>query len=242
MPNPYFQFKQFVVYQDRCAMKVGTDGVLLGALAPVEQVPSALDIGTGTGLVALMLAQRNPSMHIDAIEIDADAAEQAAQNVAQSPWRSIHVQHTALQHYAPNKQYQLIVSNPPYFVNSLKAPQKSRSTARHTDSLSFQDLLAGVAKLLLPDGAFWVILPHDAQPSFCQLAQQQGLYACSKVHVFSRADKPAKRIVMGFTRTQTTCQESNLVIENEQRHSYTPAFAQLTAPFYLDWYGLYAVG
>lgn len=233
MRNNYFSFKQFTIYQDKCAMKVGTDGVLLGVLAQVETAQSVLDIGTGTGLVALMLAQRNPTTCIDAIEIDADAAAQATQNVAQSPWKHINIQAVSLQDYAPNKQYSLIVSNPPYFVNSLKAPQVARNTARHTDTLSFADLLAGVNRLLLPLGTFWVILPHDAEAAFCTLAAQQALYPYQKVHVFPRADKPAKRIVMGFVRGKTSCAEQDLVIENEQRHSYTPAFAQLTAPFYL---------
>lgn len=246
MPNPYFRFKQFTIYQDRCAMKVGTDGVLLGALTQVSAAENALDIGTGTGLVSLMLAQRKPTLQIDAIEIDPEAAAQAAQNVAQSPWPHICVQAVSLQDYAPNKQYSLIVSNPPYFVNSLKAPQAARNTARHTDTLSFSDLLAGVNRLLLPGGCFWVILPSEAQTTFCWLAAQEGLYPQQIVYVHPRADKPAKRVVMCLVKQELTepiwldgepvktppPAIQTLIIEKE-RHVYTPQFALLTAPYYL---------
>ena len=234
MRNPYFRFKQFTIQQGNCAMKVGTDGVLLGAIAPVEQAKSILDIGTGTGLLALMLAQRCPTASIDAIEIDEAAAAQARENVAESPWKHICVVHSSLQDYQTANTYQLIVSNPPYFVDSLKAPNANRNLARHTDSLSFTDLLQGVAKLLHPDGSFWVILPHNETERFQQLAMQVGLFVYHKIHVYPRADKPAKRIVMGFCKSLKAVTEENLTIENEQRHDYTPAFAQLTAPFYLD--------
>jgi tRNA1Val (adenine37-N6)-methyltransferase len=229
-----FSFKQFTIHQDACAMKVGTDGVLLGVLADTTEATHLLDIGTGTGLVALMLAQRNPSMSIDAIEIDSSAAKQAAENVAQSPWPQIRVHCTALQNYHSNQPFNLIVSNPPYFLNSLKTPLAARTTARHTDSLSFYELVEGVDRLLSPSGKFWVILPAGEQTNFCQLAQAKGLYHYRLIQVHPRADKPAKRVVMGFTRTQTTAQQEHLTIEKEQRHQYTDAFAQLTAPFYLD--------
>lgn len=229
-----FRFKQFTIHQDACAMKVGTDGVLLGVLTDVTAATHLLDIGTGTGLVALMLAQRNPTMSMDAIEIDSSAAKQAAENVAKSPWPHIRVHCTALQTYHCPPSYNLIVSNPPYFVNSLKTPIAARTTARHTDSLSFNELVEGVDRLLSPSGKFWVILPADEQTNFCQLAQEKGLYPYRLIHVHPRAEKPAKRIVMGFGRIQTIAQEEHLVIEKEQRHQYTDAFAQLTAPFYLD--------
>jgi tRNA1Val (adenine37-N6)-methyltransferase len=200
MANSFFRFKQFTVYQDKCAMKVGTDGVLLGALPDVQGAESLLDIGTGTGLVALMLAQRNPHMHVDAIEIDPDAAQQARQNVAGSPWPHIEVHQVALQQYFPHRQYQIIVSNPPYFVNSLKAPQQARNTARHTDTLSFADLLQGVNRLLLPQGKFWVILPDEAQAEFCRLADHEGLRLVQVIKVHPREDRPAKRVVMCFEK------------------------------------------
>lgn len=234
MSNSFFRFKQFTIYQDACAMKVGTDGVLLGALADVNNVYNLLDIGTGTGLVALMLAQRCPTLSIDAIEIDEQAAQQATQNIAESPWPHIQVHCTSLQAYRPQQHYQLIVSNPPYFVNSLKTPVANRTTARHTDSLSFQELIEGVDRLLADTGKFWVVLPHNVQHHFCSIARQKGLYTYQVVHVFPRANKAAKRIVMGFSRQEGIALEQNLIIEEEQRHQYTHAFAQLTAPFYLD--------
>lgn len=234
MRNSFFRFKQFTVYQDKCAMKVGTDGVLLGVLADISKATRILDIGTGTGLIALMLAQRQKDAHIDAIEIDEQAAQQAQENIAQSPFCHIHVHTTALQAYNSTQPYDLIVSNPPYFVNSLKAPNAARNLARHTDSLSFADLLQGADRLLHNDGCFWVILPHEQTDAFCTLAKQQGLYPYHKVHIYPRSDKPAKRIVMGFIRQNTGCIEEDLIIETEQRHTYSPAFARLTAPFYLD--------
>ncbi len=234
MRNPYFRFKQFTIQQGNCAMKVGTDGVILGAITPVEQAASILDIGTGTGLLALMLAQRCPTARIDALEIDTEAAQQAQENVAQSPWKHIQVTPTALQDYATDQTYQLIVSNPPYFVDSLKTPHTNRNLARHTDSLSFLDLLQGVARLLHNEGVFWVILPHSEMNRFQQIAAEQGLFAYHRIHIYPRADKPAKRIVMGFCKQQKATTDEDLIIENEQRHDYTPAFAQLTAPFYLD--------
>ena len=139
MPNPYFQFKRFTVYHDRCAMKVGTDGVLLGAWTDVSSSQQILDIGTGTGLIALMLAQRNVTAHITAIDIDEEAIEQAQGNIAASPWKNrIEVMKQDFCQYSANRLFDTIVSNPPYFNQSLKGPDSQRNTARHTDSLELQ--------------------------------------------------------------------------------------------------------
>lgn len=234
MPNPFFRFKQFTIYQDKCAMKVGTDGVLLGVTADVTQAASILDIGTGTGLIALMLAQRNSKAHVDAIEIDEQAAQQAQENVNSSPFTHIRVIATSLQAYTTQQPYQLIVSNPPYFVDGLKTPNAQRTMARHTDNLSFEELLQGVDRLLHEEGKFWVILPHDQMTHFCSTATHYRLHCYKKIHVYPRADKGAKRIIMGFTRTFTPCIEEDLIIEGDQRHTLSPAFAKLTHPFYLD--------
>ena len=154
MANSYFRFKQFVVNQDKTAMKVGTDGVLLGALTNICYEPAQiLDIGTGTGLVALMLAQRFENSEIDAVEIDTEASEQALSNFNLSPFANrLSVINIDISDYTPKKKYNLIVSNPPYFVNSLKASDKQRTMARHTDSLSFSALAVAVRRLLAPDG------------------------------------------------------------------------------------------
>ncbi|MFM2293328.1 MAG: hypothetical protein RIS29_3141, partial [Bacteroidota bacterium] len=141
MANPFFRFKQFTVFHDRCAMKVGIDGVLLGCWTNVADTSMVLDIGTGTGLIALMIAQRTDA-HIDAIDIDEGAFEQAMINVQASPWSSrLNVVLSSLQDFVSDKKYDLIVSNPPYFINSLKNPDEQRTTARHTDSLTHEELI-----------------------------------------------------------------------------------------------------
>ena len=148
MANPYFQFKKFTVWHDKCAMKVGTDGVLLGEWASTERCQRILDVGTGTGLIALMLAQRSTAI-LDAIDIDSDACLQAQENIAKSPFANrIQVYQTSLSEYMPdeNIKYDLIVSNPPYFIDSLKCPDTKRNLARHTDTLSLPDLLRGTRR------------------------------------------------------------------------------------------------
>ena len=185
--NLGFQFKQFFVRHDRCAMKVGTDGVLLGcwsgydaAAAGSPTIPHryhyarCLDIGTGSGLIALMLAQRFPDALIDAIDIDKAAVEQAAENFAASPWSDrLHAYCAKLQEWSiVNSQlYSLIVSNPPYFQNSLKNPDKGRQTARHTDTLSFSELIHHSTRLLSENGILALILPAEAESEVCELAQ-----------------------------------------------------------------------
>ena len=156
MSNPYFQFKQFTVWHDQCAMKVGTDGVLLGAWASVERARRILDIGTGTGLVALMLAQRSLlDAKIVALEIDEAAAGQARENVARSPWQErIEVVQADFKKYRSSDKFDVIVSNPPYFVDSLECPDRQRAAARHNDSLTYEELLEGVNRLLAADGLF----------------------------------------------------------------------------------------
>lgn len=153
MSQPFFQFKQFTVWHDKCAMKVGTDGVLLGAWTPVESSARILDIGTGTGLVALMLAQRC-SASVIALEIDETAAQQAAENITRSPWGNrIEVVCQDFRLYSNKNnslKYDTIVSNPPYFTDSLKCPDSQRNTARHNDNLSYEELLKGVSNLLSP--------------------------------------------------------------------------------------------
>ncbi len=163
MSNPFFQFKQFTIRHDKCAMKVGTDGVPLGAWAGIESCNRILDIGTGTGLTAMMLAQRSKAV-IDAIDIDAEACLQAQENAESSPFAErIKIQHSALSDFAQTDTglYDLIVSNPPYFVDSLKCPDQKRNTARHTDTLTLEDLLQDSRKLLAPQGRIALILPYD---------------------------------------------------------------------------------
>ena len=161
MPNPYFRFKKFTVYHDRCAMKGGTDGVLLGAWVNVLG-ENVLDVGTGTGLISLMMAQRNDKVVIDAIDIDGDAVSQAKDNIYNSPFGNrIKCWNASLQEFSSKveKRYDVIVSNPPFFVQSLKSPNKERSLARHTDSLPIEDLIGLSASLLSQTGRISFIYP-----------------------------------------------------------------------------------
>jgi tRNA1Val (adenine37-N6)-methyltransferase len=244
MPNDFFSFKKFTIYQDRCAMKVGTDGVLLGVLAPVwaskdEFVGSILDVGTGTGLVAIMLAQRTEGKaKVSAVEIDSDASEQARENASKTPWE-IDVYNKSIQDFALECQekFDLIVSNPPYFINSLKAPDKNRNTARHTDELSFEDLVDSAEKLLAENGRFTVRIPYSSEKDFINIADSKKMFAKSVVRVVPKVGKDAKRSVITFCRQvenfNCNTNVTELVIETENRHCYTEEFKSLTADFYL---------
>ncbi len=234
-PNPYFQFKQFIIYQDKCAMKVNTDGVLLGAWTDNFDAQHILDIGTGTGLIALMLAQRS-NASIDAIEIDEEAATQASQNCVNSIWKDrISVHCCSFQEFTEKNspKYDLIVSNPPYFIQSLKSPKQNKNTARHTDSLSFEELIAGSKKLLLPNGKLSVILPFDSGETFINLAKEKDFHLARKTIVCSKENLPPKRILLTFSLENADCLIDKLIIETEQRHQYSEEFKKLTEEFYL---------
>lgn len=232
MPNPYFQFKQFMVWHDRCAMKVGTDGVLLGAWANVSDARSALDIGTGTGLIALMLAQRNRNLVIDAIDIDTGAIDQAKDNVSQSPFSAQIVCHLkSIQSFAAecSRKYDLIVSNPPYFEQSLKSPDRKRALARHTDSLSVEDLIEAGSTLLTDKGRLSVIYPYSYKE---KLMSQDKLFVNRITNVYPTPTSAPKRILIEYSRRKLPVQEDDLVIE-KGRHAYTDEFASLVKEFYL---------
>lgn len=232
MPNPYFSFKQFTVYHDRCAMKVGTDGVLLGAWADLASSARILDIGTGTGLIALMMAQRCPAS-ITAIDLDEAAVEQAVENVLRSPWKErIYVHQQDVCSYHPEVCFDTIVSNPPYFVDSLKCPDSQRNTARHTDTLNAADLLAKVKELLTPEGRFSVILPADQTEMLIHMAAGEGLYPSRHTAVITRPGLAPKRSLLEFRKTKTALQADELVIELD-RHVYSEAYIALTRDFYL---------
>ncbi|MDD2475311.1 MAG: methyltransferase [Dysgonamonadaceae bacterium] len=238
MSNIFFKFKQFTLFQDQCAMKVGTDGVLLGAWVNVEDCAKILDIGTGTGLIALMLAQRNADAHIDAIDIDEQCVQQAQLNVANSPFiRQIEIQHTAFQHFsnATNNKYDLIVSNPPYFQNALKSPDKSRNFARHDNTLSFSDIMAQASLLLNPKGRLAFILPHNCYQQILDEAAKVNLVVHRITNVFPLQKKPPKRILVELLKDVHAFNyiKNDLVIELS-RHQYTPEFIALTDDFYLD--------
>jgi tRNA1Val (adenine37-N6)-methyltransferase len=235
MANNYFKFKQFTIFQDRCAMKVGTDGVLLGAWADCENAKTILDIGTGTGLIALMLAQRSLA-HIDAIEIDQSASEQASENVTKSPWESrISVLNISLQQFTEqiDKKYDLIVSNPPFFQNSLYAPDQNRTNARHNASLEYEDILDASLKLLSNNGMLSLILPYLEGTMFIVKAAGKGLYCVRQTNVLPNPGKTPKRLLLEFTKIKKPLVEQEIIIELNKRHEYSDAYKNLTRDFYL---------
>ena len=234
MANSWFEFKQFRVEQGLSAMKVGTDGVLLGAWAKVNNAKHILDIGTGTGLIALMLAQRNSNARIDALEIDKSASKQASQNFENSNWKnSLSIINNAVQNYNPENKYDCIVSNPPFFENSYSAKGKERNIARQTESLSFPDLLIAVKRLLRKEGRFSVILPKQSLANFIQLAGKQSLFLNKITNVYPTKHSEIKRVLLEFSFIDKVLEEDNLVIEPEKRHQYSAEYIKLTKEFYL---------
>jgi tRNA1Val (adenine37-N6)-methyltransferase len=237
MPGTSFAFKQFIIKQDKCAMKVGTDAVLLGAWVIPNGSKQILDIGTGTGVVALMLAQKTQAT-IDAIDIDEDAFSQAKQNVNESKFISqISVIHTSLQNYSKstNKTYDLIVTNPPYFEQSLKSTDEQRSFARHADVLPFEELIDGVIKLLNVKGKFCLILPTLEAEKFRIMAQKKGLFLSKLLRVKSKINKDSdKRHLMQFEFTPTEFSEQTIAIELDERHHYTDDYKELTKDYYVN--------
>ena len=236
MPNPYFRFKKFTVFHDRCAMKVGTDGVLLGVWANISNTQEILDIGTGTSLIALMLAQRS-NAQIDAVEIDLEAYNQARENIKNSPWSNrIQLYHNSIQNYAINcsKRYNLLISNPPFFTNASKAAIKARTIARHSDYLEQIDLLQIAEKLLCEDGRLAIIYPTEQAKTFQEKAETFGFYCQRKLYVKSTLKSPIKRILLEIGKNQLDYQESTLVIETA-RHIYSAEFVNLIKNFYLKY-------
>lgn len=235
MPNPFFQFKKFTVYHDKCAMKVGTDGVLLGAWASVENARRILDIGTGTGLIALMLAQRSDASVVG-VDIDEAAVEQARENIERSEWKNrIVVEHKDVLDLSGEKYglFDVIVSNPPYFTEAVYCPDKQRNTARHMDSLPFDELLQAVDRLLAEEGCFSVILPSGVAPDFIANALHYRLYLCRQTFVHTKPEAVPKRVLMPFSRTASECKTEHLVVELA-RHEYSPEYIALTRDFYLS--------
>lgn len=227
-----FQFKQFAIRQDRTPMKVGTDGVLLGAWAELEYAKNILDIGTGTGLIALMSAQRNSSARIDAIEIEPDACRQAQENVSASPWSDrIKIIESPLQDFKPGKVYDSIICNPPFFINSTPTPDNGRTLARHCNSLPHTELIDHVVRLLNTRGTFSVILPVNEAKEMITYAQNHQLYPRHITRVHPTPAKPAKRYLIQFSGAPETTTEDELIIELS-RHQYSNEYVGLTREFY----------
>jgi tRNA1Val (adenine37-N6)-methyltransferase len=232
-----FQFKQFVIHQDRCAMKVGTDGVLLGAWAPVNDNPfSVLDVGAGTGIIALMLAQRTHAEQIDALEIDEDAYEQAVENFENSPWRDrLFCFHAGLDEFIeePEDEYDLIVSNPPFYTEDYKTENEQRDLARFQDAMPFEELIEAADLLLSENGIFALIIPFKEEEKFIALAKESELYPIKITRVKGTLKTEIKRSLLAFSRNEASDVEIDELVIETDRHVYTPEYIELTKDFYL---------
>lgn len=234
--NNYFQFKQFLIRQDKSAMRVGTDGVLLGAWTDVSEVKNILDIGTGTGLIAIMLAQRSNAL-ITGVEIEIRAAGEAKKNAKDSPWpERINILHQKFQEFArqTTDKFDLIVSNPPFFSNSVKNNLNEKSMARHNHLLPFNDLLEGALKLLTANGKLSVILPVNEAIELTKQAKNYDLFISRLLEIKSSPLKEPNRHLMEFTKKQVPVNIKTLSIFEGNNVDYTTEYKQLTADFYLN--------
>ena len=232
-----FNFKQFSVEQDRTAMKIGTDGVLLGAWSPIpENCYSILDIGTGTGIIALMLAQRTTADQIDALEIDEDAYEQATENFENSPWSDrLFCFHAGLDELIeePEDEYDLIISNPPFYTENFKSDNEQRDLARFEDAMPFEMLIEAADLLLSENGIFSVIIPFKEEEKFLALAAEFELFPTKITRVKGNPTSEIKRSLLAFQRfSNKEIEIDELIIETE-RHVYTEEYIALTKDFYL---------
>ncbi len=236
MSEAFFRFQQFVVHHERCAMKVGTDGVLLGAWARGGR--TVLDIGTGTGLIALMMAQRYEHAMIDAVEIDSDACQQARENVSASPFsQRIHVINDSVQHFVadqnPGMAYDAIVCNPPFFENALKNPDRSRTVARHSDTLPFSVLFRLVSGLLKEEGEFSAIIPFEYKVRFEEEALHQGLSVSRVCAIHTTPRKPVRRYLLAFRRRTAQAVEMEEVVLEMQPNVRSDWYDRMTKDFYI---------
>jgi tRNA1Val (adenine37-N6)-methyltransferase len=231
-----FHFKRFTIQQERSAMKVGTDGVLLGAWTPVEQNPvSILDIGTGTGLIALMLAQRCQASQIDALEIDEDAYEEATENFENSPWNDrLFCYHAGLDEFVeePEDLYDLIVSNPPFYTENYKSDNEQRDLARFADAMPFDELIEAADLFLTENGVFAVIIPYKEEETFIGLAKEFELYPFKITHVKGTPTSEIKRSLLAFGRKEMPFLKVDELVIETARHEYTPEYIELTKEFY----------
>ena len=238
-----FQFKEFSVHQDRCAMKIGTDAVLLGAWTSIDKDPfSILDIGSGTGILALMLAQRSDAGSIDALEIDDEAYEQCVENFENSPWADrLFCYHASLEELvddlldgqeAIDETYDLILSNPPFYSEDYKTESNQRDMARFEDAMPFDHLVESVSHLLSKEGSFSVIIPFKEEGHFMALASKVNLFPNRVLQVKGSPSSDLKRSLIEFSFRKTEIERKELIIETS-RHQYTPDYINLTKDFYL---------
>jgi tRNA1Val (adenine37-N6)-methyltransferase len=231
-----FQFKQFAVQQANSSMKVGTDAVLLGCWADVGRATAVIDVGTGTGVIALFCAQRNPAARIDAIEIDHGSVCDARLNFEQSPWSDrLHVTEGDYLGFRPARQYDMVISNPPYFSRSLRASDPVRSTARHDDSLPAEKFMRHSVGLMTPDGIVSVIIPRNQVGKWLDAGEAAGLLPHRICHVFTLANKEATRVMVEFSREYDGEPKMESVLIERRPGEFSEAYKQLTGEFYTKW-------
>jgi tRNA1Val (adenine37-N6)-methyltransferase len=232
-----FSFKQFTVQQDRCAMKIGTDGVLLGAWCPVDNNPfSILDIGAGTGILSLMLAQRSNAEQIDSIEIDEEAYEQCVENFENSPWSDrLFCFHAGLDEFVeePEDEYDIIISNPPFYSENYKTDSSQRDLARFQDALPFEDLIEAADLLLSENGIFAVIIPYKEEERFIDLCAEVELFPVKVTRVKGSHTTPIVRSLLAFKRYELSVLTADELVIEISRHEYTDDYINLTKDFYL---------
>lgn len=234
--NQVFKFRDFSIQQLKCTMKVGTDGILLGAWCKVKSAKEVLDIGTGTGLIALMIAQRTSSAIITAVEVDEESSKEAASNFNSSPWKErLHLSNLSIQNYSKvsKTDFDLIVCNPPFFSGGTLSSNQDKNTVRHTIKLSHQDLLRSVRSLLSSKGVFCVILPLIEGLRFIELANTYGFFCTKKTSVFAKEGKPVERLLIEFSKIKKDTESSNIIIY-ETEGGYTKEYKELTKDFYLN--------
>ena len=234
--NNYFRFKQFTIIQEKAAMKVGIDGVLLGAWIIADRPLKILDIGTGTGLIALMMSQRFANAMIDAVEIDLEACQEALSNFKQSPWNErIQLKQIAFQEFVAttSAKYDLVVSNPPFFENSVKIKTTSRELARNSENLNLDDLFSGVSKILDETGNFSIVFPALRLDELIGAATKYQMFLNRLTSVKPNPEKPAHRVLAEFSFQQTNIVSNELIIEKMMHHDYTHEYRTLTRDFYL---------
>lgn len=235
--NSFFKFKQFTINQDQCAMKVCTDACVLGAWADIENAERILDIGAGTGLLSLMVAQRNQRARIDAVELDREAYMQAGENISNSPFKNrVAIFNAPIQEFSSNERYDCIITNPPFFQSDLRSPDLKINQAHHSESLTFQDLLKSVDRLLAEKGKWNILLPVDEGIIFQDLAEKAGWFLERKLTLFHQKEKKPFRLLMIFSKLELVDNRgvnSDLFIYGEDGKTYHPEFKKLMKDYYL---------
>jgi tRNA1Val (adenine37-N6)-methyltransferase len=235
MPKPSFRFKQFTIQQDRCALKVGTDGVLFGAWVHYEGAKRILDIGTGTGVLALIAAHRNATASVDAVEIDDASAEQAMENAQASPWADrVRVHRMDVRRMHTTEPFDLIICNPPYYAGYSSSPDARIGLAKHSDELLFPELMEAVDRLLTSDGRLAVIIPLNREKEFLRGSARIGLAPVRRCEVRYVAHRPPKRVLLELDRSGTAVTDEELTIEATGPFDYTPEYRALISDLMLN--------